>query len=120
MCLDVRTTLSFTSFFFPMCCTKIYCTCWDKGVKHESPSAKGFSRYPHWNSTTSKRVYCVLTTQTQFLISYNVVFDESFFSELAYTLQIYSEEIAIFLQFHTYHMLHLHSENWQYNHVCTV
>ena len=29
-------------FNLSMCCTEIYCTCWYKGVKHASQSAKGF------------------------------------------------------------------------------
>ena len=27
-------------FYFSMCCTKSYCTCWDKDVKYSSPSIK--------------------------------------------------------------------------------
>ena len=48
-----------------MCCTKSYCTFWDKGVKHVSPREKGFLRNLRWNPTASKRVSCLCTTKTE-------------------------------------------------------
>ena len=47
--------------FFCICCTEIYCTCWDKGVKYASQITKGFSQYIRWNYIVSKRISCVRT-----------------------------------------------------------
>ena len=52
-------------FYFSTCCTKSKYTCWDKVVKHASPSAKGFLRHIHWNFTESKRVSFLHTTQRE-------------------------------------------------------
>ena len=60
--------ITFKCFILSMCCTKSYCTCWDKGVKHTSPSVKGFSQYFSCNSTATKRLSCLCTTQTQYCI----------------------------------------------------
>ena len=54
----------FTSFILSVCCTKIHCTCWDKGVKDASPSAKLFLRYLYLNTSASKMVSRWHTTQT--------------------------------------------------------
>ena len=54
--------------FFLFCCTKLYCTCWDKGVKHASPSERLLLIYPCWNFTASKSSSCLRTTQKQDII----------------------------------------------------
>ena len=50
---------------FFVCCMKSYCICWDKGVKHAPPGAKWFLWYLYCNSTASKRMSCLCTTQTE-------------------------------------------------------
>ena len=78
-----------------MCCMKSYCTRWTKGVKYAPPSTKRLSRYLSWNYTASK-VYLVYVPSTRKIIySYDVVFDESFYSLLAYTSQLYAEAISM-------------------------
>ena len=62
-----------------------------------SPSTKGFSRYIHWNSTASKRNLVYVPSTRMIISSYDVIFDESFSSELAYTSQPYSEAMAVCL-----------------------
>ena len=48
-----------------LCCTESYRTYWYKGIKHASPSAKGFSWYLQCNSKASKRVSFLCITQTE-------------------------------------------------------
>ena len=54
-----KPSVSHLSVLFFMCCMKIYCICWGKGVKYAPLSAKGVFQYLRWNSTASKRVSCV-------------------------------------------------------------
>ena len=78
-----------------MCCTESYCICWGKGVKNALPRSKGLSRYLHWNSTASKRVYCLCTTQTEDFIFVCCFLNGSLSSPLAYISQQNSEAMAV-------------------------
>ena len=49
-------SIKLTCFIMSICFTKVNCTCWHKGSKHESSITKGFSMYLCWNSTTLERV----------------------------------------------------------------
>ena len=60
-----KPSILYLRIFFSMCCTKIYCTCWYKGGKHAPSSAKVFSRYIHWDSAASKRVYFTYPTNAR-------------------------------------------------------
>ena len=74
---------------------EIYCTCWDKVVKYVSSSAKGFSHYICWNSTSSKGYLVYIPCTRKIISSYDVVFGGSFSSKLAYTSRPYAEAIAM-------------------------
>ena len=71
--------ISFTCFILSVCCTKRYHTCWGKSVKPESPSTKGFLRYPFWNSTASKRKYRLCTTKYGISYLFTMLFFMRFF-----------------------------------------
>ena len=88
---DTEPSVSLSACYFSMCCTEIYCTCWDKGVKCVSPSAEGFSRFLRCNSTASKRVSCLRTTHTEDNIFIICCFYGIFSSELVCTSQPYAE-----------------------------
>ena len=51
--------------------------------------------YLRWNIPASKRVSCLRTAHTEDNIFYNVVFDEIFYSALAYTSQPCAEAMAM-------------------------
>ena len=80
-----------------MCCTERYCTYWDKGVKYASISTKRVSRYLRWIPQHQKGYIVYVTNTRKIKSSYDVVFDESFSSVLAYKSQLYPEATAMCL-----------------------
>ena len=78
-----------------MCCTKSYCTFWDKGIKYASPSAKGFCGIFVGIPQNQKRYLVYIPSTRKIISSHDVVFDESFSSALAYTSRPYSEAMAM-------------------------
>ena len=74
-----------------MCCTESYCTCWDKGVKHASPSAKGFSGYICCNCASSKEYLVYVPFRRTIVSFYDVVFDHILTGTLTYMSHPYSE-----------------------------
>ena len=84
------------TFIFSVCCTEIYCTCWDKGVKYASPSAIGFLRYLYRNYKVLKGYLVYVPQKRKIIYSYDVVSDDIFSSVLAYTSQPYAE--AMYMQ----------------------
>ena len=78
-----------------MCCTESYCIFWEKGVKYASPRVKGFLRYLCWNSTASKGYLVYVPHRRKIISSYDVVFDEIFSNELAYTSHHYPRAMAM-------------------------
>ena len=75
-------------FIFFVCCTKLYCTCWDRGIKQSQNGFHGIFvgilQYQNWYT-----VY--IPKKCKILSSYGVVFYESFSSALTYTPQPYIE-----------------------------
>ena len=86
-----KPSITFTRVILSICCTKSYCTCWDKGIKYTSSRVKWFPRYLRWNSTTSKRYLVYVPHRWNIISPYNVVFDEIFSSVLEYMSQPYTE-----------------------------
>ena len=82
-------------FFWFVCCTKIYCTCWYKGVKYASPIAKVICGI-FFGIIQHQKGYLVYVPHIWKIISlYNVVFDESFSRALEYTSLPYTESMAV-------------------------
>ena len=87
---DMKPSISYLRvLFFSMCYNKIYCKCWEKFIKHVSPSAKVFRGLFCWYSTESKSVFCLCTKQTRDILFLQCFFNDSFSSALAYTSQPY-------------------------------
>ena len=94
-------------FYFPMCCKKIYFTHWDKGIKHASPSEKGFHGIFAGIKNHQKGYLVYAPHKRKIASSYNLIFDESFSNTLVYMSQTYAEAMAMRCQCRTYHMIHI-------------
>ena len=71
-------SITFTRVILSICCTESYCTCWEKGIKYASPSAKGFLRV-FFGIHHHQKGYLVYVPHTSNIISsYDVVFDNIF------------------------------------------
>ena len=88
-------SITFTRVILSMCCTEIYCTRWYKGVKYVSPSTKLFCGIFVGIPQNQKGYPVYVPSTSKIISSYDVVFDEIFYSALAYTSQPYSEEMAM-------------------------
>ena len=65
LAIGKKPSMPYLRVLFSVGCTKIYCTCWDKGIKHSPETVKGFSRYLRFYSTASKRVYFLCSTRKE-------------------------------------------------------
>ena len=66
-----------------------------KGFKYVSPSAKGFRGILVVIPQHQKLYLLYIPSTSKIIFSYDVIFDESFYSTLAYTSQPYSEAMAM-------------------------
>ena len=83
-------SVTFTCFILSVCCTESYGACWNKDVKHASPSTEGFCGIFVGIPQHQKGYLVYVTSTRKVILSYDVMFDKSFSSALSYTSRPYA------------------------------
>ena len=84
-----------TCFILYVCCMKGNCTCWHKGVKHAPSITQIFLGISVVIPQNQKEYFIYLPNTWKTVSSHDVVFDETFYSTLAYTSRPYLEALTM-------------------------